>query len=164
MTKGSIGLFTSSSPLSSLRTQESELVEHAELVVTHHVQHAVLQMDQADDLGAQPRVVSHVERRLPLADGDAEGGHILHPIDRRLPIGFLLRSSNRSANALPIRTIEKPPPKMMRDWNHRTTAQGARRHNPGRCCKKTSGSGQQKRSKRLAAPMVNRALTSPYLW
>jgi hypothetical protein len=71
-------------------------------------------MDQADDLGAQPRVVSRVERRLPLADGAAEGGDILHPIFRRLPIGFLLRSSNRSANALPIRTIEKPPPKMMR--------------------------------------------------
>ena len=35
---------------------------------------------------------------------------------------------------------------------------------PAVCCKKTSGSGRQKRSKQAPAPMVNRALTSPSLW
>jgi hypothetical protein len=67
--------------------------------------------------------------------------------------------ARRQQSRDPILCENTPPPGF-----ETAIAQDLARHNPSGCCKKTSGSHREKRSKQTPAPMVNRALTSPSLW
>ena len=60
-----------------------EVIEHAQLAVADLVQDAALEMDQADDVGDQRRVVFRVDRGLQIADVAADAGEVLLEVDQQ---------------------------------------------------------------------------------
>src|SRR6516165_9081932 len=59
-----------------------ELIEHAELVVADLVQHTGLQVNEADNVGDQRRIVLSVELALQIGDVAADAGKVLPEVDQ----------------------------------------------------------------------------------
>src|SRR5439155_2554438 len=60
-----------------------EVIDHAQLAAAELVQHAALEMDQADDIGDQRAVVLRVDRRLDVLHVAADTGEVLLPVDQQ---------------------------------------------------------------------------------
>src|SRR6185312_10252277 len=60
-----------------------EVIEHAQFAATELVQHAALEVDQADDIGNQRGVVLRVDRRLDVLHVAADTGEVLLPVDQQ---------------------------------------------------------------------------------
>jgi hypothetical protein len=59
------------------------MIEHAQLAAAELVQHAALEMDQADDIGDQRGVVLRVDRGLDVLHVAADAGEVLLPVDQQ---------------------------------------------------------------------------------
>src|SRR5215212_3652344 len=60
-----------------------EVIQHAQLAAAELVQHAALEMDQANDIGDQRGVVLRVDRRLDVLHVAADTGEVLLPVDQQ---------------------------------------------------------------------------------